>query len=442
MQYLRLGGFDTEAIHSYLEKCVFLERSEELKSYIDKNVYAYELAQNPFMLTAMLDTKSTFAVKNFLDKITDAIVTRRMNQKVLAMNEHEIKAVLSYLAFYISFCEEGEIIALEKIHISNIIRLHEIQRLVCENNIYDYDFDNNLTFNQTTYSAIVGGKTVCAGYGRAMNYIANLCDIDVESVVTPEHLFNYYIEGDYAYLMDLTWDDAEPVRYNYFLIGSETLNKIDNSTHHTALEYNVFPTLALSDYAKPYEEPETTEPEKIIEVETTTPEETTPYIEPTTPYAEPTLPYIEPTTPYIEPTTQEEIIPEPTTIYEEQTTPYIDTEASFVAHRTQAEADEMLDRNPITLIPYKGNNYVGESYVIFVLQYLESREENTEVKEIYFSQDENIAFWECGLFLKAGKKNGTTIVGVKACIDGVMRTDHIMVTVNNGKFVSIMFEKH
>ena len=24
----------------------------------------------------------------------------------------------------------------------------------------------------------------------------------------------------------------------------------------------------------------------------------------------------------------------------------------------------------------------------------------------------------------------------------VMRTDHIMVTVNNGKFVSIMFEKH
>lgn len=31
---------------------------------------------------------------------------------------------------------------------------------------------------------------------------------------------------------------------------------------------------------------------------------------------------------------------------------------------------------------------------------------------------------------------------MKACIDGVMRTDHIMVTVNNGKFVSIMFEKH
>lgn len=178
----------------------------------------------------------------------------------------------------------------------------------------------------------------------------------------------------------------------------------------------------MSDYAKPYEEPETTEPKEIIEVETTTPEETTPYIEPTT---------------------QEEIIPEPTTIYEEQTTPYIDTEASFVAHRTQSEADEMLDRNPITLIPHNDNNYVGESHVIFDMQYVQSCiEEKTEVKEIYFSQNENIAFWECGLFLKAGEKNSTTIVGVKAYIDGVMRTDHIMVTVNNGKFVSIMFEKH
>lgn len=38
-------------------------------------------------------------------------------------------------------------------------------------------------------------------------------------------------------------------------------------------------------------------------------------------------------------------------------------------------------------------------------------------------------------FLKGWRKNGTTIVGVKAYIDGVMRTDHIMVTVNNGKFV-------
>lgn len=48
-------------------------------------------------------------------------------------------------------------------------------------------------------------------------------------------------------------------------------------------EDGIFPTLALSDYAKPYEEPETTEPKEIIEVETTTPEETTPYIEPATP---------------------------------------------------------------------------------------------------------------------------------------------------------------
>lgn len=149
MQYLRLAGFDTETIHAYLEKCAFLERSEELKSYIDSNRYAYKLAQNPFMLTAMLDTKD-FAVKNFLDKITDAIVNIRMDKKVLAMNEHEIKAVLSYLAFYISFCEEGEKVALEKIHISNIIKQARENGLISDSghsiNISDEQID---TFTNT-----------------------------------------------------------------------------------------------------------------------------------------------------------------------------------------------------------------------------------------------------------------------------------------------------
>lgn len=203
MQYLRLGGFDTEAIHSYLEKCVFLERSEELKSYIDKNVYAYELTQNPFMLTAMLDTKSTFAVKNFLDKITDAIVTRRMNQKVLAMNEHEIKAVLSYLAFYISFCEEGEIIALEKIHISNIIKQARENGLISVSgysiNISDEQID---TFTNTI-SCQSGIITLINENGRikfefqdelvmcylAAEYINNLSSM-VEGDIPAEFYFN------------------------------------------------------------------------------------------------------------------------------------------------------------------------------------------------------------------------------------------------------------
>lgn len=70
----------------------------------------------------VVDAENIIEIASKLTSDTYAIVTRRMNQKVLAMNEHEIKAVLSYLAFYISFCEEGEIIALEKIHISNIIK--------------------------------------------------------------------------------------------------------------------------------------------------------------------------------------------------------------------------------------------------------------------------------------------------------------------------------
>lgn len=202
MQYLRLGGFDKEAIHSYLEKCAFLERSKELKRYIDSNGYAYELAQNPFMLTAMLDTKSNFAVKNFLDKITDAIITRRMNQKVLAMNEHEIKAVLSYLAFYIAFCEE-ETVALEKIHISNIIKRARENGLISVSgysiNISDEQID---TFTNTI-SCQSGIITLINENGRikfefqdelvmcylAAEYVNNLSGM-VEGDIPAEFYFN------------------------------------------------------------------------------------------------------------------------------------------------------------------------------------------------------------------------------------------------------------
>lgn len=151
MEYLRLGGFDMDAIHSYLRKCSFLDRSDELKNYIDNNKYAYELAKNPFMLTVMLDTKSNFTVKNILGKITEAIIKRRMNQKVLAMNDDKIRAVLSYLAFYLSFCEEEEAIALEKIHINNIIKKARDNGILmsvfgCSLNISDEQID---TFTNT-----------------------------------------------------------------------------------------------------------------------------------------------------------------------------------------------------------------------------------------------------------------------------------------------------
>lgn len=121
MEYLRLGGFDMDAIHSYLRKCSFLDRSDELKTIL---IIISMLMNLP--KSVHVDRNARYQIKfhskNILGKITEAIIKRRMNQKVLAMNDDKIRAVLSYLAFYLSFCEEEEAIALEKIHINNIIK--------------------------------------------------------------------------------------------------------------------------------------------------------------------------------------------------------------------------------------------------------------------------------------------------------------------------------
>lgn len=168
-------------------------------------------------------------------------------------------------------------------------RLHKLQEEICKLNVYDYDFTNNLMFNQTTYSALVSGKTVCAGYGRAFSYLANLCGIDVECVVTSEHLFNYYFdENGVPYLIDVCWDDGQDgksIFYDYFLIGSDTLGKIDKTTHHTDIMYDVFPVLSKNDYERPLDD----------QGETTTASVTEPITEPVTePITEPVIP--EPTT--------------------------------------------------------------------------------------------------------------------------------------------------
>ena len=98
---------------------------------------------------------------------------------------------------------------------------------ILEKNVYD--IDNEL--NQSAYSAIVNGKTVCAGYSRAFQYIMNKLNITTYYVTGTSqgenHAWNIIKLGNGYYNIDLTWDDGKIVTYKYF-------NKTDSefsSTH-------------------------------------------------------------------------------------------------------------------------------------------------------------------------------------------------------------------
>ena len=73
------------------------------------------------------------------------------------------------------------------------------------------EYDETASNNQSAYSALVTGKTVCAGYARAFQYIMNRLGIPTYYVTGvsegEDHAWNIVRLNDGYYNVDLTWDD-------------------------------------------------------------------------------------------------------------------------------------------------------------------------------------------------------------------------------------------
>lgn len=98
-------------------------------------------------------------------------------------------------------------------------------------NIIDYTY--NAPLNQSPYSALVLGKTVCAGYAKAFQYCMMKLEIPTAYIVGEageSHAWNLVkLDGEY-YNMDVTWDDpiSNPPTtyyYNYFNVTDSVLSR-------------------------------------------------------------------------------------------------------------------------------------------------------------------------------------------------------------------------
>lgn len=109
-------------------------------------------------------------------------------------------------------------------------------------------YDTSAQYNQSAYSALVNGKTVCAGYARANQYILQRLGIPCyycTGYSGADHAWNIVKLGDGYYNEDVTWDDTNPSTYNYF-------NKSDKAfadTHvRTGMSLNL-PKCNANDYS-------------------------------------------------------------------------------------------------------------------------------------------------------------------------------------------------
>ena len=81
------------------------------------------------------------------------------------------------------------------------------------------DYDLGAEMNQSAYSALVNGRSVCAGYARAFQYLMRRLNIPCyycTGYAGEDHAWNIVRLDDGYYNVDPTWGDVEGSRYAFF----------------------------------------------------------------------------------------------------------------------------------------------------------------------------------------------------------------------------------
>ncbi len=81
------------------------------------------------------------------------------------------------------------------------------------------EYDAGAEIGQSAYSALVNGRSVCAGYARAFQYVMQQLNIPCyycTGYSGADHAWNIVKLGEGYYNVDVTWDDTTPATYDYF----------------------------------------------------------------------------------------------------------------------------------------------------------------------------------------------------------------------------------
>ncbi len=109
---------------------------------------------------------------------------------------------------------------------------YEKERYIHDTLLNMIEYDETSVNNQSIYSAIVNGKTVCAGYARAFQYLMSMLNVPTYYVTgiadNVNHAWNIVLLDDGYYNVDLTWDDSSSYSYNFF-----NKNDLFFQEHHT-----------------------------------------------------------------------------------------------------------------------------------------------------------------------------------------------------------------
>lgn len=96
---------------------------------------------------------------------------------------------------------------------------YEKERFVHDRLLDQTVYNLNAELNQSAYSGLVNGQTVCAGYARAFQYLLQQLGIPCyycTGYAGESHAWNIVALDDGYYNVDSTWDDTGEGSYDYF----------------------------------------------------------------------------------------------------------------------------------------------------------------------------------------------------------------------------------
>ncbi len=96
---------------------------------------------------------------------------------------------------------------------------YEKEKLIHDILLERISYDRGAEMNQSAYSALVNGRTVCAGYARAFQYLLGQLGIPCyycTGYAGESHAWNIVRLEDGYYNVDATWDDGEGGNYDFF----------------------------------------------------------------------------------------------------------------------------------------------------------------------------------------------------------------------------------
>lgn len=115
---------------------------------------------------------------------------------------------------------------------------YEKEKLVHDALIDSVSYDAGAEMNQSAYSTFVNGRTVCAGYARAFQYVLQKLGIACyycTGYAGENHAWNIVALDDGYYNVDTTWDDVDGGNYDYF-----NKTDADYASSHIRQELSVY----------------------------------------------------------------------------------------------------------------------------------------------------------------------------------------------------------